>query len=204
MAKAIASTSGKTNYCFADTLEPENRGGELLWTKIGFAVEEPFKLFADGTDIVLMRGNQPMMLQSSVIKKDAFDSCGGFLKELRYRDDTHLFMRLGLGQPICAVAGCGAVATADDVVENRLTLTFDHTEAGAYMNVIMYNDLLQTLDDLSEKSKSELRRRLGGSLRVMARRSWEQGEYQKAAVYLTRAAFVDPQRLIQRILTKIN
>jgi glycosyltransferase involved in cell wall biosynthesis len=170
VAAAIRATAGQAAFYFADTLQPPEKGGGSRWQALAFAPEDEFSLINDGTPWVLMRP-QPMMLQSSVFARAAYLASGGFLPQLRYRDDTHLFLKLGLNRPICAVAGIGAYMTADDDPANRLSLTYDHQKVceGYQMQVWMFEDLLAHLPALPLHTRSELQRRLAEAHRGLAR-----------------------------------
>jgi glycosyltransferase involved in cell wall biosynthesis len=205
MAQAITGTLGQANYYFADTLESEELGGGLLWSKIDYFIDEAYELIPDGTELAMMkdRSRQPMMLQSSVFNKSILLNYGGLNTELRVRDDSHIFMKLGLGQPICAVAGCGAFMTADDTPENRLTMNSDLADDWIEDFVIMYGDLLQTRDDLPKETRIELQQRLATILRTLARRSWKKRQFAEAANYLIRAFATDPLQQIQAVMARI-
>lgn len=203
MARAICETDGAAAFYFANTQEPPDKGGCALWEKLDFAIDGPFELAADGTDWVMMR-RQPIMLQSAVFRKDAFWHAGGFLPALRYRDDTHLFLKLGLGQPICAVDGCGVQMTSDDDPANRLTLNYDRQTRGFCMQVIMNRDLLQTMPDLPQETQDALRVRLGDAYRALARHAWREGHYTTAVQNASRSAFAAPALFIKRGLRKFG
>ncbi len=194
MAAAIGSTAGAANYYFADTICPPDRGGGSRWESVGFRMEQGFELAEDGSNWALILP-QPMMLQSSVFRRAAYLECGGFLPQLRFRDDTHLFLRLGLGEPICAVAGYGAQMTSDDDPSQRLTLSYssEKQEMGHFMQVWMFSDLLQKMPQLSQSVRSELQGRLVGAYRSLAREAWRQ-----------RKPFKTSYRLTQSYLTRLR
>lgn len=203
MANAICATGGAANFYFADTLEPPDKGVQLLWEKLDFAIEGDYELREDGTEWVLM-GRQPMMLQSTVFKREVFWACGGFLPELRYRDDTHMFLRLGLAGPVCAVAGHGVEMTSDDDPGNRLTLTHDQQERGTRMQVIMNRDLLRTMPHLPPETRAVLQRRLGDAHRGLARAAWRDGRWGTAVTQAIHSAVVDPRRFLRRVRVKLT
>lgn len=203
VATAIVGTGGAANYYFADTLEPPDKGRQRLWALLDFDVVGPYELAEDGTAWALMP-RQPMMLQSSVFKKAAFAAAGGFLPALRYRDDTHLFLKLALGQPVCAVAGCGAIMSSDDDPHNRLTLTHDRQERGTQMQVIMNRDLLATASDLPPATRQVLRERLGNAHRALARSAWRRRRYDTAVIEAARSALVEPGLFLSRVFARFN
>lgn len=193
MAEAIAGTNGQANYYFADTVEPPEKGGNPLWSVLDFQIEGPYQMVLDGTPWAVRDGRQPMMLQSSVFNRAAYLAVGGFHPELRYRDDTHLFMKLGIGKPICAVAGCGVEMNGDDVPENRLTLTYNvNRRLGSGMQIIMYQDLLTTIDDLSDELRRRFRHRLGTAHRSVARAAWNEGKWREALDHIQKSLTLSP------------
>ncbi len=185
MVDAIAATSGAAGYYFADTVHPADRGGGSRWASTGFEISGKHELAADATDWVMMRP-QPMMLQSTVFKRTAYLQSGGFLPRLRFRDDTHLFLKMGLGAPVCAVASCGARMTADDLPDNRLTATYDGARRadGNWMQVWMAEDLLTHIPHIRADARRELQRRLVVAHRSLARHAWHDGNLVDTGVRL--------------------
>jgi glycosyltransferase involved in cell wall biosynthesis len=121
MGDAIAATGGRAHFYFADTQLSSTQGGGGLWRRARFAIDGAHALAEDaGAWAILPR--QPMMLQSSVISRRALEACGGLWERLVRRHDTHLFFKLALAGPACAVAGGGAEMTADDTSAVRLTV----------------------------------------------------------------------------------
>lgn len=171
VTRAIHGTGGRANYYFADTIQPPEKGGGRLWQAIEFDINGEFEFREDGSEWALM-GIQPMMLQSTVFNRSAFLDAGAFLKPLRYRDDTHMFLKLGIGQPLCAVKECGAKMSGDDDPTNRLTLSYNRTKSGTVMQVIMNQDLLESIPDLDPKTKNVLNQRLAIAHWSLARYAW--------------------------------
>ncbi|MCB0126764.1 MAG: glycosyltransferase family 2 protein [Caldilineaceae bacterium] len=200
MANAIAGTAGQANFYFADTVEPPEKGGGDLWQVLGFQIEGPYQLVADGTAWVVCDGRQPMMLQSSVFKRSAYLAVGGFHPELRYRDDTHLFMKLGINGPVCAVAGCGVEMNGDDVPENRLTLTYNvNRRLGSGMQIVMYRDLLTTIHPLSNELRRRFVSRLATAHRSMARAAWKEGQWREALRHIRQSFVVSPSESLRHL-----
>ena len=148
IGEAIVSTSGQGDLYFRDTQmasatfegdEPGARVGSL-WELAGFHPAGPVTLVDDGSVWVLLRV-QPMMVQSSVVRRERYLELGGMRPDLRLRHDTHLFFRLGLGRPICAVAGIGTAMT-DDAGDGRLTRDVAPTTRSYWEDtVVLYDDL---------------------------------------------------------------
>jgi hypothetical protein len=107
------------------------------------------------------------MIQSSVISRDAFTSAGGFDRRLSLRDDTLLFLMLGLGGPACAVSGIGTVMSADDTT-GRLTSVHDPLSRSFWHDtVVLYGAVLEQTPQGAGPHRSELRARLAlGHLRL--------------------------------------
>ena len=103
------------------TFDGEREGLRVgsLWETAGFSPGDRFTLVPDASDWVLMP-QQPMMLQSSVIRRETYLEVGGLWNRLPLRHDTHLFLRLGLGRAACAVSGIG-VRMTDEGGEDRPT-----------------------------------------------------------------------------------
>ncbi len=172
MTEAISETGGAAHFYFADTLQPPEKGSGRRWEACNFAISDAYELKSDAAEWVLL-SLQPMMLQSTVFNRQAYLNAGGFLPQLRYRDDTHLFLKLGMTGPVCAVSACGTHMTADDDPENRLTLTYNQHLRGAKMHAIMYEDLLATLTEINPSHRTEMKRRLAYAYLALARYAWQ-------------------------------
>ncbi|MEM7330573.1 MAG: glycosyltransferase family 2 protein [Chloroflexota bacterium] len=205
MANAIKETAGSARYYFADTIRPIEKGSGSRWEGVGFSITGEFELNDVASEWVLYRP-QPMMLQSTVFNKQAYLEAGGFLPALRYRDDTHLFLKLGLDGPVCAVGNVGTKMTSDDAPTNRLTLSYDGQLKGAQMQVIMFNDLLDKMPHLPTPVQQELKRRLAYAYLAVARHTWKSKKYGEAMSYLLDCARTKPSVVtgsIQRNLQKV-
>ncbi|MEM7131334.1 MAG: glycosyltransferase family 2 protein [Chloroflexota bacterium] len=191
MLSAIEQTDGRANYYFADTLHPPDRGVESRWAAVGFEPNAQVNLIEDGSEWALMNP-QPMMLQSSVFSRSVYVAAGGFLPELRFRDDTHIFLKLGLNQSICAVCGIGAEMTSDGDPNQRLTLSYSRAklEMGHHMQVWMFSDLLASLPALHKDAKTEIQRRLVGAHYSLARDSWQQKRFVQMGRRLMQSYFL--------------
>lgn len=191
MANAIGQTNGDARFYFGDTQQPKEKGGGSRWKAVGFMAPSPFQLNPRGADWVLINP-QPMMLQSTVFNKAAYQLVGGFLPALRYRDDTHLFFRLGLDGPICAVPGISTQMTSDDVPTNRLSLTYDQKLEGTLMHIILFEDLIEKLPDLPIGVYRELKRRLANNYLALARHNWHKQDYLVACKKMMRCLQTHP------------
>src|SRR5262249_42782441 len=113
MSNAIVETSGAAAVYFCDMQFPEGEGGGTLWTAVGFRPAAPIQLVHDASPWVLLK-RQPMMLQTSVISRQALDRVGGLDMRFRVIHDSYVFCQLGIGGASCAVTGIGCIQTADD------------------------------------------------------------------------------------------
>jgi len=150
LAGAIEETGGAADLYFDDTavvmhtFEGDDSDTHVgsLWAYANFAPTAETTLFPDASECVLLP-IQPIMLQSSAIRRDRYLALGGMSERLALRHDTHLFLLLGLGRPACAVAGIGAQMTAAGG-DDRLTRRVPPTSL-EYWNetAILYGDVVR-------------------------------------------------------------
>lgn len=198
MARAICTTAGAAHFYFADALLPAREGGHRLWEVCRFGISGSYELVQDATDWV-MTGWPPMLLQSSVFERTSFLESGGFWERLRTREDTHLFLKLGIGGSACAVAGCGVRLTADDA-ENRLTATHSRTQPdGQWMKVLLYRDILSRKTNLKPAHRQELQGRLAAAHRRLAYLAWKKRLPVTAAWQAGQSAFLEPGSFVQSL-----
>ncbi|MEM9519807.1 MAG: glycosyltransferase [Actinomycetota bacterium] len=168
---AITATNGEANVYFDDTIRPaEGRPDASLFALASFTCVEPWHLAEDATDWVV-RPRQPLMLQSSVIRRRSWDGVGGLWPVLRSRHDTHLFLRLGIAQPMCAVAGAGCQMTDDDHSGNRqMDVMGPTTRAYWHHTVELYRDVLNRHQhDLTDDAQATLKHRIARGYLTLAR-----------------------------------
>lgn len=209
MARAIYATSGVARIYFGDTIRTTEEGSRRLWEICNFSVPGDYQLVLDATQWVMMR-RQPMMLQSSVFKRQTYLDSGGLWQRLQTREDTHLFLKLGIGGSVCAVTGCSTRMTLDARPHNRLTSAHDGTKSSGYrMQVMMYQDVLGSVPNIRLDHKRELRKRLAAAHLRLARRLWNEHRPLTAALQAGRGAFIEPKqflrdsyRIIARLLCK--
>lgn len=143
-----------------------------------------------------------MLLQSSVFERASFLENGGFWERLRTREDTHLFLRLGIGGSACAVAGCGVRLTDDDA-DNRLTSIHNRSEPdGQWMKVLLYRDILRCKANLKPAHKKELRGRLAAAHRRLATLAWKKRLPAAATWQAGQSVILEP-RQFSRSLARI-
>ena len=199
LTAVIQKTSGQARFYFANTIQPDK---ESFWGRRDFTIVGEYELKRDATEWVMKR-RQPMLLQSTIFNRAAYFESGGFLAPLRFRDDTHLFLKLGLGGAACAVAGYSTQMTADDDPENRLTLTHDkHNARGNVMQVIMFRDLLQRFSALGGDTRRELTRRLAAAHLGLAKHAMRERRIGTAVWQLMQSLFVDPRVILTRTVRK--
>ncbi|MCP4427708.1 MAG: glycosyltransferase family 2 protein [Chloroflexi bacterium] len=197
MARVITATEGQAALYFADTMVHAPSGNQSYWAQRGFAISEEYELRADATNWALLPG-QPMLLQSSVINRDAYFAVGGFWTSIRNREDTHLFYKLGLGGTACAVAGIGAHLMDDDAQENRLSLSLDMRPKQRHTSrVLIYKELLSR--DLAPPTRREIRRRLALAHFRLSRLHMITREWKTAVSHLWRSLTINPQVTLARI-----
>jgi glycosyltransferase involved in cell wall biosynthesis len=207
MANAIAATDGAASFYFSDTRRAREGGpedGKLHWALCGFSIDGSHELVDDASQWVLLR-RQPMMVQSSVVRRTAYLEAGGMLPALRSRHDTHLFFKLCLGRPACAVAGCGAEMTADDQTGGRVTTTYAHaTPAYREETRALYEDLLRDGTALRGPHRRELTERLAAAYLRLARLHWEGGRRGEAVAAALKALRWNPRRFAEGALRRLG
>jgi glycosyltransferase involved in cell wall biosynthesis len=172
MERAMTETRGGAAMYFSDMRMEEQEGGGSLWEHCGFRISGDFQMIADGAEWVMM-DRQPMMLQTGVVHRSAYRDVGGLWNRLRTRHDTHFFLRLGVGRPLCAVAGIGACQTSSDRPGNRL-MSASGPESRAYWeeSIAMYDDILSNCTGLSESHKKVIRGRVAHVHWRLGRMAW--------------------------------
>jgi hypothetical protein len=199
MEAAVDATGEKAWVYFSDIRLDERRGGGTLWSQYGFAFPGAFELREDRE--WLFRELQPILLQASLVQRAAYLAVGGCATELVRREDTHLIFKLGLGGPICAVAGLAGTRTADDA--DALTRLYppDHT-AYAECTAWLYRDLLRRAD-LTPEQRRIFAGRLAEAHFELARRSG----LRKPVATLRHLVLLhrhDPRMLVSRLGMRIR
>jgi len=170
MLDAIASNEGSSDVYFADTRRTVSEGSASLFDLAEFHPNGEFDVTADATRWVLLP-RQPLMVQSAVIARDAFEAVGGFWESLTHREDTHLWFLLGIGRPMCAVNGIGCVMTDEDTSGLRQTERFGGQTTVYWTDTIaIYSDALDRFDKvLTDSDKKEIVRRVSHARLNLAR-----------------------------------
>ncbi len=197
MAHAIDQTNGRAGFYFSDMALAPEEGGGTLWGKIGFHFDGPFLLANDAVDWVL-KERQPTMLQSAVFNKIRYLASGGLWLPLRLTHDTHLFMKLGIGGPACAVAGCGTIQTSDDAAGTRLTEVHSGEKRERWEEAVMlWQDTLANTPTLSSRSRGILRFYLSHAHWRLSRQAWTHRHFGRSIADGVRAFVASPKTVFQ-------
>lgn len=201
MTQVVVETAERADLYFADAHVPASYGARTFWECRNFAIEGEYAFCEDGTAWVMMPG-QPMSIIVSLIKREAYFACGGFWAEMHNREDTHLFLKLGLGRPLCAVNCLGATVSEDDVPENRLTLRLNQKrKLGHLYHVMMFDELLAR--DISSEVRCGLEYRLARSHYRLAMLNLREMAWMKAGKHLWRSFRADSEVSRQEIWRKL-
>jgi glycosyltransferase involved in cell wall biosynthesis len=196
MDAAIAATSERAWLYFSDMTLDSAHGGGRIWKNARFSLNGVFEL-RERDKQWLFAPIQPIVIPASVIRRDAYLSVGGSDSRLPRRGDTHVIFKLGLGGPMCAVAGVAGESTADD--PNSLTQSFsDDHELYMVCTVYLYRDLLDRYPNLDPEARRILRRRLADGYFELARKAGLRLPL-RAASNLVRTLETDPAVFTMRL-----
>jgi glycosyltransferase involved in cell wall biosynthesis len=174
ISRALDATGGGARFYFSDMEMSPEEGGGTLWERIGFRIAGEHERVPDATAWVVLE-RQPTMLQSCVVERAAYLACGGLDTRFRLIHDTHLFLKMGLGQPACAVAGCGTRQTADDTAGTRLTAIHTSATRGYWEESRnMWQDLLRAFPVVPAPHRRTLRGYLAMAHWRLARLAWKE------------------------------
>jgi glycosyltransferase involved in cell wall biosynthesis len=200
LAGAITGTGGRALAYFDDAALPAQQGGETLWAHCGFAPDGDVELCERGAPWVLLT-RQPLMTPAVVVRRDAYLAAGGMDERLWCREDTHLFLVLGLTGPLCAVRGVGAQVTAQAGAD-RLTATASATDSPRYWanTVLLYRDVLERFGPvLTPSERGELRHRLATAHWRASRLGWRERRLGAFAAEAARSLRAEPRVVAQRL-----
>jgi glycosyltransferase involved in cell wall biosynthesis len=195
--RAIVATHGAAALYFADLRMPDAEGGNRYWASCGFEPSGDWECRQDAGEWALMRV-QPMMLQASVISRQRYWEVGGLAEQLRTREDTLLFFKLGLLYPACAVSGCGTVQNSLDGI--RLTRVYDgNTMVFLSATVTLYKELLAFVSGISLERRQLLVEGLGCAYYATGRFLARQHEFVGAFKNLASACRVSPSVFVREV-----
>ena len=202
IVSAIEGTRAEAALYFADTEVAGEGGGSSYWRFCGLEIKGDWEFKRDASEWALMRV-QPMMLQASVISREAYMESGGLAEELRTREDTLMFFKLALLHPACAVAGCGAVMNSDDGI--RLTRVYDH-ESLVYCTatIFLYRELLASLTTITGERRQFLTDGLGAAYFGISRAFVRQKKYWSAMRNLAVSCGVSPSAFGKELLESLK
>ena len=190
MAAAIEATRGEAALYFSDTQLPHEASVDRQWRLCGLEINGEFEFRRDAGEWALMRV-QPMMLQASLIRRQAYLELGGLPEQLRTREDTLLFFKLALLYPACAVSGCGTIMNSDDRI--RLTQVYDgQTLVYCQATVFLFNELLASVNHIARDRRQLLMDCLGASYFGMGRVFVRRKQYVSAVRNLFRSCVISP------------
>lgn len=190
ISEAIKATAQGAALYFSDTMRLDYEKRLSHWDLCGFEVNEPFQIQHNATRWALMR-IQPMLTPTTVVNRSAFLEVGGFAEQLRTREDTHLFLKLGLRHSFCAVRGLGGEVTSDG--KAHLTRVYDG-ESAVYLEstIFMYRDLLSRGCLIGPRIRSLMRDRLSASFFSTGRIMYRKKRYFRSMRSLVTSIRVSP------------
>jgi hypothetical protein len=140
---------------------------------------------------------QPMMLQTSIFRKEALDRVGGLDVRFRLIHDSYLFCALAIGGVACAVAGVGCVQTPDDTSSTRLTTAIPLGSPGKQNeDAVMWLDVLYRHPALPESFRRLARCYAGGMCLGIGMNLIRAGRYREGVPRVVRGLFVDPMLVL--------
>jgi glycosyltransferase involved in cell wall biosynthesis len=195
MREAIEATRGAASLYFSDVLLTD---GATAFGRSGFAPRAPFEWRDQGDEWALL-AVQPMRMQASVVTRAAYLGCGGQDPALPLRQDTHLFLCLGLSGAVCAVTA-RTVTMTDDAGDDRLTEQVPSSDSPYWIETArMYADVLRRFPALDPSHTRELRRRLATAHWRLGRLAWRRRRRAEAASSAWRSARQDPSVILARV-----
>ena len=204
MAAAIEGTDGAAVVYFSDAEFEEFSPPQNRWARVGFEAGAPYELLKDAVDIVLAEG-QPMLLPFSVFQRSAYLAVGGLWERLPAGEDTHLFVRLGLVNPMCAVPVLGGVVKGVPEEEGRLTGAFGPRAIQHWdCSVLLWNDILERTPNLAPPRRRLFIRRIADAYWRKSILALKQHKLLSAARSLGRSFMHDPSVAFQAAARKIG
>jgi glycosyltransferase involved in cell wall biosynthesis len=198
---AIEATDGRAGLYFSDQRLAPSRGN-AAWQRADFSIDGSHSLTEDGRSWVFL-AKQPMTVNASVVRRDAFLRADGFDERLTCREDTHLFLKLGLCTPLCAVAGQAGMLTADD--SRSLSRRYASNDL-AYLNctILLYTDLVQRFEEaLVDEERKLLSRRLAMAHWSLARQLGFRS-LRRSLLHLGTAVAYDPNVLPRKLRRRVG
>ena len=156
MADAISATEERAALYFSDII-PTDLGEDSYWNLCCFRISEKYELRQDATDWSMMK-RHPMVLETSVIRRESYIESGGIPQALVVSEDTFLFLKLCFLYPACAVSGFGAVVTSDCNESGRASQIEGSKRYEC--RKLLYKELLRFSSSMKEDHQREIRKGL--------------------------------------------
>jgi glycosyltransferase involved in cell wall biosynthesis len=202
IVNAIEATRGEAALYFSDVQRPPDMSECRHWDLCGFGISGPFELKYDAGEWALMR-IQPMMFQSSVIRRTTYLEIGGLPEQMRTMEDTLLFFKLALLYPACAVSGCGTIMTSDDNI--RLTQVYD-SESLIYWHTscFLIKEVLASANSISRDRRKCLIDSLSASYFSIGRIFLRRKNYLSVIKNLSISCFISPSMFAKEFLGSLG
>ncbi len=199
---AIHATDGRADVYFSNLRRPPDEGSALQWELSGYECDGEFEMRDDGRAWATSP-RQPLMLQSSVVQRAAFLEVGGIWEALRAREDTHLFFKLLVGRPACAVNYCATEMTSDDSTGERLSTKFQQSGVHLEQTVMVYHDLLRNCA-LTPLERRDIASRLAAGHLGLGKRALAGKRPLQTLSHLARAFAANPSRFFAAVGRRIG
>ena len=203
MSNVIAELQGKAALFFCDITRRINHRESSHWKETGFYIGSDYVLNKDAAEWALL-DTQPMMLQTSIIKRSAYNQIGGIPENLLTREDTYLFFRLAFRYPACAVNLCGAAMGGE--AKNRLTDKYNRSGSIPYWNatIYIYQNLLQVRNEIKPEFQRKLIHSLSNSHLCMARTLIRQKHPIRGLIHILKSCKADPPKFFDEIYLSVR
>lgn len=137
-----------------------------------------------------------MMLQSTVCRRSTFLAEGGLRADLRNAHDTHFFLKIGIGKPVCAVNGIGSKLTADAPEDGRLT-SVGQTKRRYVNRITGFSDILSRFRQLTPEQQRCLRERIATSHWTLGRYAWEDHQFVQFGKRAIQSLIAEPGTMVR-------
>jgi glycosyltransferase involved in cell wall biosynthesis len=204
MQEAIMVTKGEAGLYFSDLeMIPPRGDGDTAWSWSEFMIPGSC-LLQEASNDWLFRNVQPIMIQAAVISRAVYRAVGGCDSQSTPREDTHLFFKIGLSSPLCAVAGIAGVLMGDSPTSLTRTVTPPTSEAYWQCTRYLYDDVLVRADgSLSTAQCDVLMGRIAQANWMLARATWAHSKM-AALTHLRDSIRADPWLVPRRSYRRLR
>lgn len=158
IADVMRVTEEKAVLYFSDIQHNVDARGGSYWDFCRFRISGRYEFRQDASKYALGLRRQPMMLQASVIRRQAYIEAG-IPEILVTREDTFLFYRLCLFYPACAVSGVGTIMSSDGDESARLTVALDgRTSRFHECTILLFKELWRYSNKMSYDQRKIIKR----------------------------------------------